>query len=124
MEIKGKIIEIPVVIKGVTPRGEWQKQLVIIEVGEEYQRKIAMEFWGEDKVAIVAGLRVGMTPTFSFNPQSSEKDGNWYTSLRVWRVGSGAAQAPWTPPVANTTSAPASTPNTNAAPAETDDPLF
>ena len=68
-----------------------------------------MALWG-DKIDQI-GLKDNELVTVSFEPESREYNGRWYTELRAWRVQRGGASAA---PNMNAGSAP----NTNfAAPA-------
>ncbi len=71
--------------KGVSARGDWQRQEVIFEMMDgAYMRKVAVTFF--NKPADVAGLAMGVSYTVSFNVESREYNDRWYTDIRAWRV--------------------------------------
>lgn len=85
-----------------------------------YARKIAVTFF--NKPTEVAGLKEGVSYNVSFNVESREYNGRWYTDVRAWRVlpAEGAApQAAPAPAAAPSYSAPAQP--TSATPATADD---
>ena len=107
MEIKGLVYKILPVQSGTSARGEWQKREIIIEMPEEFNRKVCVTFFG-DKAADAANLREGDKVSISINIESREYNGRWYTNVNAWRI--------------NPTTASATAPA--AAPASTEEPPF
>ena len=70
--------------KGVSARGEWQRQDVIFEMPQEYNRKVCVTFF--NKPTDAAALVEGQTYIVSVNVESREFNGRWYTDVRAWRV--------------------------------------
>lgn len=107
---EGKVLEIRPATSGTSARGNWQKQEVIFEIPSEYSRKVCVIFF--NKESEVARLRVGETYSVSFNLESREYNGRWYTDVRAWRVQPKqeeqpqAAASAYNAPAHNTTSAP------------------
>jgi hypothetical protein len=92
MEITGKIVEILPAQTGQSAKGEWKKQLFILETLEQFPKKVCFESWN-DKLS----LKVDETATVkvSFDLESREFNGKWYTNLRAWRLDAvGAAVKP------------------------------
>lgn len=85
MEIKGKVIQAFDQITGTSKAGNpWKKQEYVIETFDNYPKKIHFDFFG-DKVDQYQ-LRVGDSITLSFDIESREYQGRWYTSIRGWKA--------------------------------------
>ena len=84
MEFEGVVYKIMPPVKGTSARGEWQRQEVIFDLPSEFSRKVCVIFF--NKESEVARLREGATYTVSFNLESREYNGRWYTDVRAWRV--------------------------------------
>lgn len=93
MEVSGKIIAILPIQGGTSKSGnEWKKQDYILETHDQYPKKICFNLWGEkiDQYAIQSGEEV----TVSFDIESREFNGKWYTNINGWKVDrADAAQA-------------------------------
>lgn len=108
MEIEGTVISILPQVKGVSARGEWIKQEVILEQSGEFNRKACISFWG-DRALDAAALKPGERINVAVNVESREHNGRWYTELRAWKLARPEAvagvqavpvdEAPW--PTAN-----------------------
>ena len=84
MEFEGVVYKIMPPVKGTSARGEWQRQEVIFDLPSEFSRKVCVIFF--NKESEVARLREGAAYTVSFNLESREYNGRWYTDVRAWRV--------------------------------------
>lgn len=89
LEISGKLLQILPEQTGTGKNGQWNKQDFIIETQEQYPRKICFSAWG-DKAVLVKNLRSGSMVNVSFNAESREFNGKWYTDLRAWKIDSQA----------------------------------
>ena len=116
MEIVGKIIQVLPLQSGTRSRtgNSWQVQSYVLETQEQYPRKVCFEIFGEDKIKNNP-CNIDDLVTVSFDIESREFNGRWYTSIRAWRVQQGdqtaaqpAAQA--TPQPAAPAAAPAAAP--------------
>lgn len=86
MEISGKLIQKLPLQSGVGKTGTtWQKQEFVIETVETYPKKICANLWG-DKVDVLEPINIGDQVTMSFNVESREYNGKWYTDVKAWRV--------------------------------------
>ena len=85
LEIAGKLLQILPEQTGTGKNGQWNKQDFIIETQEQYPRKVCFSAWG-DKASIVKNLRSGSMVSVSFNAESREFNGKWYTDLRAWKI--------------------------------------
>jgi hypothetical protein len=90
MEITGKVLQVLQPVTGEGKNGAWKKQEFIIETMDQYPKKVILQAWG-DKAAVVQNLTPGTEVKVSFNPESREYNGRWYTDLRAWRIDVGTA---------------------------------
>ena len=84
MEIKGKILKMLPLQTGTGKNGEWKKQEYIIETEGQIARKVCFNLWG-DKISQF-DLRENETVTVSFDLESREFNGRWYTDVRAWKI--------------------------------------
>lgn len=86
MEITGKIIQKLDAVRGTSSRtgNEWHKQEYVLETMEAYPRKVFFNFFGER--ADQYPLEVGQVITLSFDLESREYNGRWYTDVRGWKA--------------------------------------
>lgn len=93
MEISGKVIFALPEITGVSKAGKpWKKREYVLETQETYPKKVHFDFFGER--ADQYPLSVGDDITLSFDIESREYNGRWFTSIRGWKVeksGSGSS---------------------------------
>ena len=93
IEITGKVLQLLAEQTGAGKNGTWVRRDFVIETTDQYPKKICFSGWG-DKAAQVNGLQPGQSVKVSFNPESREFNGKWYTDLRAWKIesdgGSGA----------------------------------
>jgi hypothetical protein len=89
-EIEGKLFKILPVQTGDGKFGKWVKQEFIIETFGEYPKKVCFSAWG-DKSDDLKNLIEGDKITISFNPESREYNGKWFTDLRIWKITKGEA---------------------------------
>jgi hypothetical protein len=105
MEVVGKIITVLPEQSGIAKNGNpWKVQAYILETIEQYPRKVHFEIFGEDRIK-QNPCAIDQIVTVSFDIESREFNGRWYTSIRAWKVVQGdttqAAQAaPTAAPVA------------------------
>lgn len=107
MEITGKVVVLLNTVSGVSKKGnEWQKRDFVIETVDQYPKKICFTLFGE-KVKLCP--KEGQICTVSFDVQSNEYNGKWFTNLEAWKVtyGGGAQDA------ANNKNESAPTPSSN-----------
>ena len=119
MEVVGKIIQVLPAQEGIGKNGNpWKVQPYVLETLDQYPRKVHFEVFGEDRIK-QNPCDVDQLVTVSFDIESREFNGRWYTSIRAWRIQQGdmtqavPGAAPTVAPVA--APQPAATP---AAPAE------
>lgn len=93
LEISGTLILKLEQQSGTGKNGKtWVKQDFVIETKEQYPKKICMTAWG-DPTDIVESASIGDNLNISFNLESREYNGKWYTEVRVWKLSIGAKSA-------------------------------
>lgn len=96
---------------------QWKKQEYILEIPGQYPKKVCFNVWG-DKVDSF-NIRQDEELTVSFDVESREYNGRWYTEVKAWKVarggdaqsqqpyqGSASYDAPAYPPATHTPAAP------------------
>ncbi|MBZ5857497.1 DUF3127 domain-containing protein [Flavihumibacter profundi] len=93
MDISGKIIQLLGVQTGQGKNGPWKKQEFILETGDAYPKKVCIAVWGE-KIDM-SQFRPGDPVQVSFDVESREYNGKWYTDVKAWKVvGQGNTEGP------------------------------
>ena len=110
MEVVGKIIQVLPEQGGVskTSGKEWKLQAYVLETQEQYPRKVHFEVFGEDRIK-ANPCQLDDVVTVSFDIESREFNGRWYTSIRAWKIQQGVATT-------EETTVSASAPSVTAAP--------
>jgi hypothetical protein len=85
LEITGKVIQLLPEQTGTGKNGTWVRRDFVIETTDQYPKKVCFSGWG-DKANIVNNLQTGQMVKVSFNPESREYNGKWYTDLRAWKI--------------------------------------
>ena len=89
MEVVGKIIQVLPAQEGVGRNGNpWKLQGYVLETLEQYPRKVHFEVFGEDRIR-QNPCEIDQLVTISFDIESREFNGRWYTSIRAWRINQG-----------------------------------
>ena len=94
MEVVGKIIQVLPEQGGVskTSGKEWKLQAYVLETQEQYPRKVHFEVFGEDRIK-ANPCQLDDIVTVSFDIESREFNGRWYTSIRAWKIQQGVVEA-------------------------------
>lgn len=111
MEVVGKVIQVLPMQEGVGRNGNpWKLQGYVLETIENYPRKVHFEVFGEDKIKNNP-CDIDQIVTVSFDIESREFNGRWYTSIRAWKIQQGdmtqASAVPAATAVAPSQAAPA-----------------
>jgi hypothetical protein len=136
MEIRGRIIQVLPMASGTSKSGNaWKKQEYVLETLDQYPRKVCFNLFG-DRVDQYP-VQVGEEVLVSFDLESREFNGRWYTDVRAWKIdkadavpqapvyGDPSQQAPYGAQTQPQFVAPAPvTPQFTAAPSATDDLPF
>ena len=97
MNVIGKVILALPEMGGTSKTGnQWKKREYVLETFENYPRKIHFDFFGEK--ADQYPLQVGQTINLSFDIESREYNGRWYTSIRGWKAEDAQAPVPGAAP--------------------------
>jgi hypothetical protein len=88
MDINGKVILLMAEQTGQGKNGTWRKLEFVIETQSQYPKKVCFSIWG-DKID-TASIKMGDDVVVSFDPESREYNGKWYTDLRAWKVVKGS----------------------------------
>lgn len=98
LDITGKIIQILPLQSGSGRNGEWKKQNFVIETFDKFPRKICFQVWNEKTDNFEMLYPINSIVEVSFNLESREYNGSWYTDARVWKI------TPANPPIGTATS--------------------
>jgi hypothetical protein len=84
MEIQGKVSMLLPLQTGAGKNGQWKKQDFILETEGQVPRKICFSLWGDkvDQYALAPGDQVEV----SFDLESREFNGRWYTDAKAWKI--------------------------------------
>ncbi len=92
MEMSGTVIQILPKQTGTNKAGNtWEKQDFVIQTGGAYPKKLCFAVWG-DKIAKFQ-IKEGEEITVSFDVESREYMGKYYTDVKAWNVTKGGAAA-------------------------------
>ena len=85
MEVRGKIIVKLPLQSGTSKAGNpWSKQEYVLETMEAFPKKVHFDFFGDR--ANQYPLEVGDLIDLSFDIDSHEYNGRWFTSIRGWKA--------------------------------------
>ncbi len=84
MDFKAKIIQILPMQTGEGKNGTWRKQEIIVETDGQIKRKVCVSIWG-DKIN-ESILKIGNVLNISFDVESREYNGRWYTDVKAWKT--------------------------------------
>lgn len=84
MEIKGKIIAVLPQTSGQGKNGMWRSQDYVLETGDQYPKKVCFNLFN-DKIDQFP-INIDDEVNVSFDIESREYNGRWYTSVRAWKV--------------------------------------
>ena len=84
MNIIGKLIDLLPLQTGISKNGQWRKQDIIVETSGQYPKKICISIWGDkiDEKQLVIGNNLDI----SFELESREYNGKWYTDVKAWKI--------------------------------------
>ncbi len=92
LEITGKLVQVLPEQTGEGRNGTWVKGSFVIETQEQYPKSICFVVWG-DMVSRIKDYKEGDMLNVSFDVQSREYQGRWYTDVKAWKVESVQAGA-------------------------------
>lgn len=89
MEVSGKIIAVLPLQSGTSKAGRaWKKQEYVLETHDAFPRKVKFDFFGDR--ADQYPMQIGDEVTVSFDIESREFNGRWYTDIHGWKAEKGA----------------------------------
>ena len=95
LTIKGKITDILPVESGVSKsQKEWKKQNFVVDTGAQFNPSVCFNAFGDDKIALIAELKVGQDVEVFFNVSSREFNGKYYHNIDMWKIGEVSNAAP------------------------------
>ncbi|MBL0131299.1 MAG: DUF3127 domain-containing protein [Chitinophagaceae bacterium] len=89
MQLTAKLIQILPLQTGTGKNGVWKKQDIIVETEGQYPKKVCISIWG-DKIN-ESQLQIGAQLNISFDVESREYNGRWYTDVKAWKIEAGGA---------------------------------
>jgi Domain of unknown function (DUF3127) len=89
MEISGRLVQTLPTQTGQGKNGEWKKCNFVIETGDKFPKKVCIVAW-KDLVEQVQQIPAGSMINVSFDVESREYNGKWYTDVKAWKIASGA----------------------------------
>lgn len=89
MEISGKIIAILPQTSGQGKNGLWRSQDYVLETADQYPKKVCFNLFNDkiDQFPMAIDDQVKV----SFDIESREYNGRWYTTVRAWKIDKNAA---------------------------------
>ncbi|MBI5371966.1 MAG: DUF3127 domain-containing protein [Sphingobacteriales bacterium] len=84
MQLTAKLIQLLPLQTGNGKNGQWKKQDIIVETGGQYPKKVCVSIWG-DKIN-ESLLKTGTLLNISFDVESREYNGRWYTDIKAWKL--------------------------------------
>ena len=89
MEISGKIIAVLPQATGQGKNGMWRSQDYVLETADQYPKKVCFNLFN-DKIDQFP-MAIDDVVNVSFDVESREYNGRWYTDVKAWRVEPGGA---------------------------------
>ena len=107
MEVSGKIIQKLPLQQGESKSSgkPWALQAYVLETQEQFPRKVHFELFGEQRIKDYP-CEIDDLVTVSFDIESREFNGRWYTSIRAWKIVQGIVDPNAAPQAAPTQAAP------------------
>jgi Domain of unknown function (DUF3127) len=84
MQLTAKLVQLLPLQTGTGKNGQWKKQDIILETEGQYPKKVCVSIWG-DKIN-ESLLQPGSMLNISFDVESREYNGRWYTDVKAWKV--------------------------------------
>tara|TARA_R110002033_G_scaffold68586_1_gene119787 strand:+ start:1048 stop:1377 length:330 start_codon:yes stop_codon:yes gene_type:complete len=82
MDVKGTVTRIESVESGTSKAGkEWNKQVIVVDTGAEYNPEIAVQAFGDDKIKQLSKLSVGDEVSILCNVSSREYNGKYFHNI-------------------------------------------
>ena len=88
LELNGTIKVMLPIEEGTAKSGNaWKKSGFVVTTGGDYPKDVAFSVFGEEKVDnLMKFNKVGQQVDVSFNVESREYKGKYYTDLQAWKI--------------------------------------
>ncbi|MCS6935468.1 MAG: DUF3127 domain-containing protein [Chitinophagales bacterium] len=117
MEVTGKLIHILPAQTGTGKNGPWRKTEFVVETEEKFPRKICLSAWNELSTQ-VEGYPIGTKLQVSFDLNSREYNGRWFTDVKAWKIDAQGEPKQYTPQQGTNSPTPNSDNFTDTPPAD------
>lgn len=84
MQLIAKLIQVLPPETGEGKNGTWKKQSIILETEGKFPKKVCVTVWGDKLNEQI--LQLGNMLDVSFDVESREFNGRWYTDVKAWKV--------------------------------------
>lgn len=91
METEGKLVQVLPVQNIDTAKGKMKKLEFVIETKTKFSKKICFALWNEKAESF--NFKTGDELKVTFDVESRESKGRWYTEAKAWKVESLGATA-------------------------------
>ena len=87
MEITGKVIKVLEPMSGISAKNgeKWVKNSFVLETGGQYPKTLCFTVMGQERWDKM-GIKVGGNFSVSFDPESREWNGKYFTDLSAWKA--------------------------------------
>ena len=87
MEITGKVIKVLEPMSGTSAKNgeKWVKNSFVLETGGQYPKTLCFSVMGQERWDKM-GIKVGGNFAVSFDPESREWNGKYFTDLSAWKA--------------------------------------
>ncbi len=95
MQLTAKLVQLLPLQTGTGKNGQWKKQDIIVETEGQFPKKVCISIWG-DKIN-ESQLKLNTQLNISFDVESREYNGKWYTDVKAWKIepaGAGTVDKP------------------------------
>lgn len=99
METEGKLLQILPVQNIDTAKGKLKKLEFILETKTKFPKKVCFTLWNDKADAF--NYNVGTELKITFDLESRENKGRWYTEAKAWKVESGSTAASYDTGISN-----------------------
>lgn len=84
MELRGEVTKVLPQVTGEGKNAPWKKREFLVRYGEKYPKEVCLAVWG-DAIPENAEKLVGQTVEVSFDLESRENNGRYYTDAKAWK---------------------------------------
>ena len=82
MDVRGTVVKIVPAESGTSKAGkEWNKQVIVVDTGAEYNPEIAVQAFGDEKIKDLNKLSVGDEVMIKCNVSSREYNGKYFHNI-------------------------------------------